>query len=453
MAFQQQLYGGVVDTLVVFFVTTGVVYAVATVAIYAMARRFGFSRVIAVVAALGMCAIPFVVLYGMYSIPRSVTAVLFLFSLLALLLEDRRGTFIFLAFVVGIAAYHTVSLPFIFVTLGAYYAAERLLNTRSHGNGASSYVVSTGALLTIPVVQVVYWGLMDPALIERLISLATENATYGLSNETGGITTQFIESPLHELANYTPFGFLLLFIMFAVVGSAAASRLSRRGECVLLATLLLVPLSFPGPAMLFSVVSNVTADMVLRFGQYTYPFVALTFGVGVVSAARAGAAVGGRRIALAVVVVLAFTTVFFAVSNDFVASDNPVVERDDFYTFYLSESEVTSVGTITETADRSVTSDYVTCRYVENPGNGDCHIIQADPMNRELHTADGSVFVLRGAELAQRPLSVFPTNERVEDPPYSNFRQSLPASSPVWNDLDDRHRVYDSGSVTAYTAD
>lgn len=453
MAVQQQLYGGFLDTLGVFFVSTGVLYAVATVAIYVVARRFAFSRTVGLAAALGMCAMPFVVLYGMYSIPRSVTAVLFLFSLLALLLEDRRGTFVFLAFTVGTAAYHTVSLPFVFVTLAAYYAAERLLGTRTGGDVDTSYVVSTGALLAVPVVQVAYWGLVDPALIERLVSLVTESSTYGLASETGGLTTQFIESPLRELANYAAFGFLLLFVVFAVVRSTAASRLSRRGECVLLATLLLVALSFPGPVLLVSVVSNVTADNVLRFGQYTYPFVVLAFGVGVVSAARTGAAVGGRRIALAVVLVLAFSTVFLAVSNDFVASDNPVVERDDFYTFYLSGSEVTSVGTVTETAAAPVTSDYVTCRYVDHPGNGECDIIQANPVTGELYASVDSVVVLRDVELADRPLSVFPTDERVEDPPYSNFRESLPASSPVWGDLADRHRVYDSGSVSGYTAD
>lgn len=452
MGFQRQLYGGTLDTLGVFFVTTGVLFAVATVAVYAVGRRFALSRTVSLVAALGMCAMPFVVLYGMYSIPRSVTAVLFLFSLLALLLDDRRGTVVFLAFTVGTAAYHTVSLPFVFVTLAAYYAAERLLGARSRRSEDSSYVVSTGALLAVPVVQVVYWGVVDPALVERLVSLVTESATYGLASETGGLTTQFIESPLRELANYAAFGLLLLFVVFAVVRSAAATRLSRRGECVLLAALLLVGLSFPGPVLLVSVVSNVTADNVLRFGQYTYPFVVLAFGVGVVSAVRTGAAVGDRRVALAVVLVLAFSTVFLGVSNDFVASDNPVVERDDFYTFYLSGSEVTSVGTLTETSEAPVTSDYVTCRYVDHLGNGECGIIQANPVTGALYTPPDSVLVLRDVELADRPLSVFPTDERVADPPYSNFRESLPASSQAWSDLADRHRVYDSSSVSGYVA-
>ena len=450
--FQQQLYGGAVDTLGVFFLTTGVLYAVATVGVYALARRFSFSKEVSLVAALAMCVMPFVILYGMYSIPRSVTAVLFLFGLLALLVEDRRGSFVFLALVVGIAVYHTVSLPFIFVTLGAYYVAERLLQRSRGREEAPAYVVSTWALLAVPVVQLGYWALADPALVERLVGLVTESATYGLASETGGLTTQFIESPYRELANYVPFGFVLLFVVFAVVRSAGATRLSRRGERVLLATLLLAVLSFPGPVLLVSVVSNVTPDNVLRFAQYTYPFVVLAFGVGVVSAVRSASAVGGRRVATALVVVLVFAAAFTAVSNDFVASDNPAVERDDFYTFYLSEPEVSSVATVTDTAESPLTSDYVACRYVNNPVGGDCGIIQANPVSGELHLADDSVFLLRDGELAKRPLSVFPTDERVESPPFSNFRESVPASSPVWSELGERNRVYDSGSVSGYAA-
>jgi len=452
VGFQQQLYNGVADTLAVFFVTTGVVYALATVGIYALARRFALSKTVALVSALGMCAMPFVLLYGMYSIPRSITAVLFLFSLIALLLDDRRGTLVFFGFVVGTAAYHTVTLPFVFVILGTYYAAERLLGAGSHTDGSSSYVVSTGVLLAVPIIQVLYWAIVNPALINRLIDIATGSG-YGIARGTGGLAAQFIESPLRELANYAPFGLLLLFIVFAVIRSAGTGRLSRRGESVLLTTLLLIILSFPGPALLVSAVTSLTADNVIRFAQYTYPFIVLAFGVGVVAAIRVGTAVGGRRIAMTVVLLLACTTVFMAVSNDFVASDNPAVERDDFYTYHLSGSEVTSIGTITESAGGSVTGDYVACRYINYPGNGDCGIIQADPIDGELHAAEDSVFLLREGELAKRPLSVFPTNDRVEDPPYSNSRDSVGASSPVWNGLDDRHRVYDSGTVSAYTAE
>ena len=48
--------------------------------------------------------------------------------------------------------------------------------------------------------------------------------------------------------------------------------------------------------------------------------------------------------------------------------------------------------------------------------------------------------------------ALFTTDERVESPPFSNFRESVPASSPVWSELGERNRVYDSGSVSGYAA-
>lgn len=460
-AVQQQFYGGEVGTLTVFFVTTGVLYAFVPAGVYAVARRLSFPTDVSLVAAVGTCLVPYVLIYGMYAIPRSVTSVLVVLALLGLLLDSRRGSALYLGVVVAMAVYHTVTLPFVFVTLGAYYVAERVLATGDgsatddHDGERASYVVPLWALLAVPVVQFAYWGIAAPSLIERLVGLAADNTTYGLESQTGALADQFVESPFRELANYASLGFLLLFIVFGVVRAPWVDRLSRRTGAVLVATMLLAVVSFPGPALLVSTVSNVTADMVLRFAQYTYPFVALSVAVGVVATVRTGTTLGRRRVAVAVVLVLVCSTAFLTVSNDFVASDNPIVERDDFYTFYLTESEVTGFDTVTDRAGTPVTGDYVTCRYVNNPGGGDCGIIQADPFAGELYVEGGSVVLLREGELEDRPLSVFPTSERVEDPAYSNFRESIPASSPVWEDLRGHHRVYDAGTVSAYavTAD
>lgn len=454
-AVQQQLYGGEVGTLTVFFVTTGVLYAVVPTGVYAVARRLSFPTDVSLVAALGTVLVPYVLIYGMYAIPRSVTSVLVLPALLGLLLDSRRGSLLFVAVVVATAVYHTITLPFVFVTLGAYYVAERVLatgdGTGGHDSEGASYVVPTWALLLVPVVQLVYWGLAAPSLIERVVGLVVDNTTYGLESQTGALADQFVESPFRELANYASLGFLLLFVVFGVVRAPWVDRFSRRTGAVLLATMLLAVVSFPGPVLLVSVVSNVTADMALRFAQYTYPFVAVAVGIGVVAAVRTGTSLGRRRVAVAVVLVLVCSTAFLTVSNDFVASDNPLVERDDFYTFYLSESEVTGFQTVTDRAGTPVTSDYVTCRYVNNPGGGECGIIQANPIAGELYVEAGSVVVLRDGELAERPLSVFPTSEHVESPAFSNFRESIAADSPVWEDLREHNRVYDDGTVSAYT--
>lgn len=448
VGFQAMVNEATVGPLKLSFIVTGLLFTTAPPAVYALARRFRFPRRVSLLAALGTCLNPFVILYGMYSIPRSVTSLLVPFCLLLLFLGDRRGSLLYLAFLVGIAAYHTVSLPFVLLTVGSYFAAERLLDSVGDRDGRSTAVVPLWAVVAIPVVQLGYWLVAAPSLIGRLGGILV-----GGSGGGGGgaaTATPLIAAPYHELVNYLPFGLIILFVVFGVVQSSKLPGLSRRQSALLLGALAVTAVSVPGPALLVSLASGITADMVFRIGQYTYPLEMIAFGVGVMAAVESGRAVGRRRIGTAVVVLLVFSMGFLAVSNDFVASDNPVTERADFYNFYLSEPETTSFRTLSLRTDTPVTSDYVTCRYINNPGLGECAIIQADGSSGRLFSAPDSVVVLRKGELRDRPLSVYPTTDPVADPPFSNNRDSLARESAVWDELHTHHRVYDSTDVAGY---
>lgn len=454
VAFQNMLYDGVVDPLTIFYVTTGFVFALTTAAVYILATRFLFSQRTALAAALALCLNPFVLLYGMYSLPRSITSFLFVLVLLVLFFDDAKGAVLFVGLITGIAMFHTVSLPFIFAILACHYAVERLMALARESGSVSRYsLIPTWKLLAIPVVQFAYWAIADPRLISRIVNLLAENSFTGGSDPVGGLTAQFIEQPFNELVNYLPFSFIIFFVLFAVIQSPKVSRFSQRQQHVLITTLVLVTVSVPGPALLINLVSDVTPDMVFRFGHYTFPFIAIAVGVGIVSILKTRWPVGGPSLKTAVVVLLVLSAGFVTVSNDFVASDNPLVERDDFYTFYISESEIDSFNTITAHSTTAVTGDYITCRYVDNPGEGSCEIIQADPVDEVLHFPDDSVLVLRKGELEKRPLSIYPTPEPVADPPYSNNRESLGKESAVWNSLVEQNRIYDSSEVTGYVSE
>lgn len=452
VAFQTMLFDGALSPLTLFFVLTGVLFALGTAGAYALARRFRFCRAVSLAAAVGMCLHPLVVVYGQYGIPRSVTSFLFLFCLLLLLVDDARSSLLYLGLIVATAVYHTVSLPYVFVTVGVLYATERAL-ALADGDAVPTdgYAVRLWQLLAIPVVQVGYWWVADPRLIERLVALVSTSSDYGV-DAGGGFTSQFIESPVSELVNYLPFSVFVFFVLYALLRSAGVSVLSGRARSALLAGAVLTVLSFPGPGMLVSVVSNLTPDNVLRLAQYTYPVLVVGFGAGVVMAVRSPSPVDGRAARVLMAVLVLGAAGVLTASNDFVASDNPLVERDDFYTFYLSGPEVGSFETLTRRSSTTVTGDYVTCRYVDNPGGGDCEIIQANPLTGELFFPADSVFVLRTDELSDRPLSVYPTDAPVDEPPYSNNRESIGAESAVWSGVPLRNRVYDSQDVTAYTA-
>jgi len=450
IAFQEMALGGAIEPLTLFFVTTGVLFSLLPFVMYVLSRRFAFSQRVSLVAALSMVFNMFVILYGMYALPRSVTSFLVPFCLLLLGINDRRASVLYGGLLVGIAAYHTVSLPFLFVIVCCWYVVERLVALTNIRDEPYSPVVDTWELLAIPVIQLAYWIATGSDIIPRLVGMALEQTNMSTEREGAELATQFVAAPYSELLNYLVFGFIVFFVLFAVIQSHRVTDVSAKQQATLLTALLLAMVSVPGPALLVGAVSNITPDMLFRFGQYTYPFVMIAFAVGVVSLTKTALPVGGQKFKLAVVVLLVFSSAFLAVSNDFVASDNPLAEREDTYSFHLTESEATSFGTIAGYAQQAVTGDYVACRYINNPIYGNCGIIQADFAGDRLHIPADSVFILRTGELERRPLSVYPTSEPVDDPPYSNNRESLSADSTAWSELTEHNRVYDSTEVTAY---
>mgnify|MGYP000695882246 FL=1 len=96
--------GGYVSPRTVLFVTSGVLYAVVPVGVYLVARRLFDSPRVALAAGLFSCLSSTVMHNGMYSIPRSVGAFLFVFVLLAWVQDDSRSVFLFALFAAAIAA-------------------------------------------------------------------------------------------------------------------------------------------------------------------------------------------------------------------------------------------------------------------------------------------------------------------------------------------------------------
>ncbi|WP_253737068.1 hypothetical protein [Halohasta salina] len=450
VGFQAMLFD--VDPLTLSYLTTGLLYGLVPIVIYALTRRFLFPKRTALVAALGVCFNPFVILYGMYSIPRSVTSFLTVFCLLVLLVEGRRAAALYLGLLGGIAVYHTVSLPFVFVVVGCWFVAERVVAATVDQSAAFPTVVEPWQLLAIPAIQAGYWLISGSEIVSRLVDLVSGETTFSAGSDGATLASQFVGAPYQELINYLVFGLIIFFVLVAVTQGHTALDLSQRGKALLLAALALATVSVPGPALLVGAVSDITPDMMFRFGQYTFPFISIAVGVGIVSVVRTNCPIGGQRARTAVVLLLVFSAAFLAVSNDFVASDNPLAEREDAYSFHLSEAETTSLTTLGERSEGAVTGDYVTCRYLDYPGNSGCGIIQADLTDDRLHFPAESVFVLRTGELERRPLSVYPTSEPVDEPPYSNNRDSVPSTAGLWNELPDRNKVYDSSEVSGYAA-
>lgn len=426
------------------FFANGLTFLVAVIAIYALTRAVFSDRLplneverLALTAALLTALNSFVILYAMYSIPRSVTSVLGLLVIFAVLRKGYRYSGLFVFLTIGIAAYHTVSIPFILVVLVTLYLIQFVLGTHR--------VIRLSELAAMAGIQLVYWvGIARTTFgrIKRNLFLRGD-----LAGEAGPSL-----DPVSELVNYLSFSALILLTAYGALVTLADRDVSPAGRLLVLGGLLLAAISFPGPLQLIGAVESFN---LLRMGQYTYPLLAIAGAVGLLALARGSLPTRStsNRLFLGLAVLLVLTTGFFAVSNDFVASDNPLVERESFYTFYLTEAETTGFDTLASLTPGFLHSDQVTCKRISNgPYPDTCHILEANlDSSTLLQDSHRDVFLVRTTELDERALTVYPTPSFERRPSYLGSLQSVGPEAPLWGELRTYNRVYVSEDVAAYT--
>lgn len=443
----ERLYIGLdIPPRYLFFLTNGIAYAVLVGGIYLLARELFDSNRIALTAALLTSINTWVLMYGMYSIPRSLVSVLTVFTLITILSRGRRTFVVFLLLTAGIIVYHTVSIPFVLFVLGAFYLVQNAFSS-----GWTNDPINLRDLVIMGGLQLVYWMAVAGELFGIVTGRLTSSSISGASG-VGGTGTS-IPNPLHELANYLQFSLLLLFITIALVLGLKSERFSWEGKVAVLSGALLATVSYPGPILLVNKLAS-NLNMV-RFGQYTFPLIVIAGAVGIITLADAELQFGkanATTLFRGLAIVLVLSLAFLAVSNDFVASDNPTIERE-FYTYYLTESETTGFETIGGLTDGLLLTDGIACKYVTYTSyDGECTILQTDIDKQRLLTGEQpNTVVVRTTELQRRDLRVFPTERFYpSDPPHLYAKEYLPSESPAWNDLGRRSKVYTSDDISAF---
>jgi hypothetical protein len=428
-----------------FFIASTAAYVALVGGMYVLSRRLFGSRRVALTAALMTSINTWVLFNGLYSIPRSIVSVLCVFVIITMLDESYRSYLLFVFLTIGIVVYHTVSVPFFLVTIGTVYLVQNVF-----APGWVDSPVKMRDILTVVVIQAAYYLFAAREMLEIVRRRLVAPSISG-SSGTGG-TGADIPYAVNELANYLQFSLLLLFVAVAMLVGLRSERVSWTGKVVVVSGALLSVISFPGPVLLIGkFASNFN---ILRFSQYTFPFVVMAAAVGVVLLADADIRFRTPRattVFRGVTLVLVLSLAFLAVSNDFVASDNPTVERE-FYTYYLSESETEGLLTVSQLSGGNLLLDDVGCKYVINsPYDGDCTILQADPDRGILLTENASdLVVVRTTELENRGLQVLLTDEFSRSS-YLYAESYVSDESPVWDDLDGRSKVYVTDDVAGYT--
>ncbi|MDG5761812.1 hypothetical protein QA600_21040 [Natronococcus sp. A-GB1] len=440
-AFASLVFGNWIAPHTAMYLLSGGVFAAGVGLTFGLARRLYPDEKYALLASLVAISFPLYLFYGMYSIPRSVASIFFLALLLALVSRPTPGVrLLTVGLVAAIVVIHPVTIPFVLAILVLVALAERVL-TRAEPI-VDAYVFAVSFLF-----MSLYWLYAAEFLVVRLVG--TIYAVLFEPTESA-VPEGVIASPWTEVANYVPYGFALFFLLLGVLfllqrrrtpgtadtdgavvadggedpGADTGRFHPRRTATVGIVAVALVPLVFPGPLLLFDALAGVNVD---RFGHYGFMFVALAGGYGLYELVRRG----GLATLLALLLILSLFS-FTAVSNDFTASDNPVVERP-FYTFYLADDERQSFAAIDDGYRGEVGTDRISCRYMGEIHGSTCSVIDVGAGDAMFDDYDA--VLLREGELEDRPLQ---------------FSAYVDEADLPREGLEDRDRVYDSSSVALH---
>ncbi len=412
-----QVFGGWITPHATMYLLSGLVYGAGVPMMHSFARRVYPNERVGLLSCLLLISFPIYIFYGMYSIPRSITSVLFLGLFLTIVTPPSpRTRLLSLLFLIGIVVYHPVSIPFVLAILVILFVTERLLGRRAR-------IVDSFTLTSAVLATSMYWLYQAEFIITRIAGTIVASFL-GAADETGATNSSVLTQPWIELANYVQYLFVLCFVLLGFLFWLRARQThDSTFVAVGLLTVLMVPLVFPGPTLLLDSLVGVNIG---RFGHYSFMLVAITGAVGLHYLLKLG---GFRTFVILLLVISCFSIT--AVSNEFVATDNPIVERS-FYTYYLTDQERQSFETINERHTGEIGADRVTCRYLRAMHSSECTIaVVADD---DLFAGYDGV-IIREGELTRRPLQ---------------FTEYVYSDEFPWEDLNDRNRVYDSGSVSFY---
>jgi MFS family permease len=407
------------------------------------------SQKIALLSALIISLNSDILIIGMYSIARSVAS-FFLVVLLLIFLSDRttnkkettKMLALALCLTLAIIVFHTVSILFILSMLLVVYVLQKFLV-----RGGGSPIVSGKYLLASIAITAAYWLIFARNLVDLVVSdlTASETMTMALPTAASGASTS-------ELFNYLQYMPLLLFVIVGILIVLRSQRFGKEMKLFGIATLLFIPLAFPGPLLLIGKL-NENFDL-SRFNEYTFLFMGILAAVGLAVLYQRNS-----RLLKALCIVVFAAWILFSVSNDFVASDNPLVKRT-FYTSYMTESEITGMDSIlgiTQASAGYMLSDYVSGRYVQFSSLGPDYPFQPTvaeayaPDNLLLKSNSSDVILIRENELAKRPMKLVNlTTPQYNYAPHESQIVYFDMDDGVFDNLGEMNQIYNSSAVVGY---
>jgi hypothetical protein len=212
-----------------------------------------------------------------------------------------------------------------------------------------------------------------------------------------------------------------------------------------LVSLVLIPIAYPGPLLLMNTLSSTAS--IGRFEEYSFMFMVIISAAGFYLLYRKNS-----KLINMVIMVLFILMAFLSITDDFVATDNPLLKRP-FYTDYMQESEIYGLNNVANFTTGYVMTDYVGVRYLQSsPYAAEMHIMEINDTAHQILTSSGNdVILIRDGELDVRPLLVFTADYGYVSEPSWNTLDYYNKGDPAFDSLQGMDLVYNSNTMSAYT--
>jgi hypothetical protein len=414
------------------FFANGLVYAVLIPMTYMVSRKAFKDISLALLISLMIIFFTDTIVYGMSSIPRSVVSFLELLLLFFIFSTNSiKSLMVCVALIPILIMYHPVSMLFILVLFIMLIIMDLVFRNDEQR------VLSKKYFFLVLVVCLGYYIYYSTYIFQSL-----------LENVVGTMPTMFTAkgisgAPLEEVINYLQHVPLIFFIVFGILWVLGDKIFSIRARILCILGIITSVVSFPGPVMLLTAFAK--EFNIMRFGEYAFIFIIMIAAVGF-----SGLFHKARRYGRLILVIIFMAMVLLSVSNDFTASDNPLVKRI-FYTFYMTEEEANSMNYLCNISEGLVMSDQVAARYIEcSPYQEKSQILEVDINNLSILTnSDKDLLLIRAGELKQRPLKLFKSsgNKFILKPSIRNRLNYFTSDLPIWCELNRFNRIYDSGNI------
>jgi hypothetical protein len=417
----------------IMFIINGIIYCGLVILVFCIYKKLFQQIKYALLSTLLIIFIPMFIELGMSSISRSIIPILF--STLVLLLFFIKPTLITKTITIlitfAILLYHTISLPFvimiifIIVVLLNYYEKYKKL--------------SLNIFLILSLVMLFsYWTFNANLLFEGLIK-GIEEPNASVINFSG-----LYKNPLNELFNYIQYSIMLLLALIGSMISLNIRNIKLKIFSILSISFLF--LTIPGPFQFISERDYVT--VFTRLGEYVLIFIPIAMTIGILALGS----ISKSKYKIITICIVIFLLSLFSISNDFTASDNPIVKRT-FYTSYLSNQEITGFDFSMQHSNNYIMSDYVVTRYILfSEFNNNAHILEYDIDNKIIFKNNSEdIILIRSGELQNRPIKIL-----ISD--YSKFRVNPPwdelsyyyESNSFKQTINNNSNIYSSNNINIY---